>query len=355
MASNNLRIGPGAWLALVTAGLAIWLAITYSWLIVEVLGVVFGAFLLSLSMRPLADFLARWRIPRGMTVVGLYVVAVGLLVLFGRLTVPAIADEVIQLRNRGPELLAAATARLETVPLLSQLAPSLDALVENVGQWVQTLAGALLDAAASVGKLFVDIALVFLLAIFFTADERTTSRLLTGWVPSRYQRQARATFASVSMRLSRWVWAQVGIAFFIAVFYGGGLALIGVPFGITIGVVSGALAIVPYLGSTTALIAGCLSALIVGPRLLIWVLLLHIVIQAAEGYLLQPLLYGRAVDVHPAAILIALLVGGSAGGVLGVLFAVPVVVVIAAIYKELQPALPPEPPQEDTTPSPPPE
>jgi predicted PurR-regulated permease PerM len=77
-----------------------------------------------------------------------------------------------------------------------------------------------------------------------------------------------------------------------------------------------------------------LSALTVRPLLAVWVFVLYLVVAELESHVIAPAFYGRAIGLHPAVVLTALLVGVKAGGVVGVLFAVPVAVVLVALLGE---------------------
>jgi predicted PurR-regulated permease PerM len=81
--SFSWRLIVQVWAGLLALGLALWFTITYAGLILEVMGVLSGALLVSLAIYPLADFLACWRVPRGLTVLGVYVGLVVVLMLLG--------------------------------------------------------------------------------------------------------------------------------------------------------------------------------------------------------------------------------------------------------------------------------
>jgi predicted PurR-regulated permease PerM len=114
------------------------------------------------------------------------------------------------------------------------------------------------------------------------------------------------------------------------------LLILGLPFAITIAIVGAVVEFIPFLGGALALILSSLTALALAPHLLVPVVVLYFVVTQLQAHVLQPLLYSRAVDVHPAAILIALLLGAEAGGVLGALFAVPVAVVLITLLDEIE-------------------
>ena len=131
---------------------------------------------------------------------------------------------------------------------------------------------------------------------------------------------------------------QLLVALLIGVSAGVGCWLLGAPFPVVIGVLSGLLELVPMLGPILATIVAVVITLPQGFPQVLWVLLLFIGIHQVEINILAPRIAGHAVGLHPAAALIALLVGFEVGGVLGALVAVPVAgilyVLAWAIYWE---------------------
>ncbi len=104
---------------------------------------------------------------------------------------------------------------------------------------------------------------------------------------------------------------------------------------ITFGLLAGVLNIVPYLGSTLGALLPALVALTISPVKALLVLVLFLVLNQVEGNFLRPLVMGRAVHLHPAVVLISLLVLGTLLGVVGLILAVPAAVVVATLVDEL--------------------
>jgi predicted PurR-regulated permease PerM len=177
--------------------------------------------------------------------------------------------------------------------------------------------------------------IVLILTYFFVTDIGLGERLLDAWLPDRYRSRTEMIVKHLQHRLTRWMWAQFAIAAYFAVVFSIGMRILGVPFAFTIGTVGGVLELVPYLGGVVAVLLAALSALTVHPLLVIWVLLFHIVVVEVEAHIIAPAFYGRMVGLHPAAILVALLIGAKMQGLLGVLFAVPAAVVLLAFLQEL--------------------
>jgi len=323
-----------AWLGLLALGLVLWLLITYAGFLMEVLWVLFGTLLLTIAIHPAVTALSRWRVPRWVTVLGVYSLLALILALLGALVAPAVRKEISALQNSGPGIVESVLAGVAQTPLLSKLVPSTDVVSQNLIQRVDVLVQTMVSTAASVGSMALDVLFMLVLAFFVSTDAHFGQRLLDDWLPAPYRERTRHLWNRLRSRLTRWMWAQAGIALYFAVTFSAGLALLGVPFAFIIGLVGGILEVVPYLGGLVALLLAVTSALTVRPILALWVFVLYAVVTQVESHVIAPAFYGRVIGLHPAVVLVALLVGVKAGGILGVLFAVPVAVVLAALIAE---------------------
>jgi predicted PurR-regulated permease PerM len=317
------RLSLQAWFSLLALALVIWTTIVYVDLILEMTLILFGAFLFSLAIRPLADTLARWRVPRGVTVLGVYIGLVGILAVLGTLLVPVVSAETNLLRTNGPTLLQTALSRLTAMPLVGQWIPSIDVLTQNLTQYLASLLPAFWSTLTGVGDITLNLLVVLVLTYFLATDATIGQRLLSSLVSPRYQPQVITVMTRLRFRLTRWIWAQLAIALYFALTFGTGLALLGVPFALTIALVGGVLEVIPYVGGVTATVLGVLSALTVNPWLALWVILLYTIVAEVQSHIVAPAFYGRAMHLHPAAILIALFIGVKVKGIIGIFFAVP--------------------------------
>jgi predicted PurR-regulated permease PerM len=247
--------------------------------------------------------------------------------------------ELAQWRGEGPELVQRALNTISSIPLVSEWVPLNSTLGREIIAGLGPLGMPALGILAGVGGLLLDVAVVLALAFFLATDTGLGGRLVSAWVLPDRRSQFEGFIDDLSQRLARWVWAQIGIALYFAVTYSLGLTLLGVPFALTIGVVGGVLEIIPYVGGFIALLLAALSAITVYPLLALWVAVLHVVVVFVESHFIAPTFYGRVIGLHPAIVLIALVAGAKAAGVVGVLFAVPVAVVLAAFVQQAQGAL----------------
>ena len=336
MKQKTWRLSGQAWLGLLALALVFWITISYASLVIEIILILFGSFLFSLAIDPLATVMARRRVPRGVTVIGVYIVLLGLAASLGALLVPIVGAETAMLRANGPNLLQTALSRLATTPLVGQLIPSNSALSQNLLQYLYALGPTFLNTVANVGETVLNLLVVLILTYFLATDETIVPRLLRSLVPKRSQAQVALVVTHLRKRLARWIWAQLAIALYFALVFGLGLTLLNVPFALTIALVGGTLEIIPYVGGTVAVTLGVLSALTVNPWLAVWVIALWAIVVEVQGHIVAPTFYGRAIHIHPAIVLVALLIGAKTKGIVGVFFAVPVAVVLITLLQEVQ-------------------
>jgi putative heme transporter len=177
-----------------------------------------------------------------------------------------------------------------------------------------------------------------LVLLFFMVKD---GEQITGWIlartPPAYRDLARATGTRAWMALSGFVRGTAFIASVDAVLIGIGLTLLGVPLVLPLAVLVFLGAFVPVIG---AFVSGLVAVLVAfasgGPLTALAVLAIVLVVQQVEGQLLQPVLMRRAVALHPAVVLLAIVAGAVLAGLTGALLAVPLSAVASAVSNELR-------------------
>jgi predicted PurR-regulated permease PerM len=197
-----------------------------------------------------------------------------------------------------------------------------DSLVSNQS----TLATGALTTAATVGEVVTGILLSLLTLFFFLKDGRTIWLWLVGLFP----RDSRAYMDEAARRAWRtlisYVRATVVVALVDAIGIGTGLAILRVPLVIPLAALVFLGAFIPIIGSFLAGSVAVLVALVSrGPVIALIALGVTLLVMQVEGHVLQPLLLGRAVRVHPLAVVLSIGAGLLIGGVFGALIAVPIV------------------------------
>ncbi|WP_347058243.1 AI-2E family transporter [Blastococcus sp. HT6-30] len=316
------------------------------------------ALLLAALLQPGATALVRHGWPRGlaasaMLLVGLAVVA-GIITLVVERFTAGFTDLAAQV-SQGLEEVESFVVR--TFPITAnQLEDAVGELQDFLVSNEESLATGAITTATTVGEVFTGIVLALFTLFFFLKDGRSIWLWLVGLFP----REARAYLDEAGRRswrtLISYVRATVAVALVDAVGIGIGLAILGVPLVIPLAALVFLGAFIPIIGSFLAGSVAVLVALVsVGPIKALIALAIVVLVMQLEGHVLQPLLLGRAVHVHPLAVVLSIAAGLLIGGIFGALIAVPTVacVNVAGTYlsRRHEGPRPPEPRPERARPA----
>lgn len=312
------------------------------WLIVQLRIVVIPvaiAVLLSALLGPVVVWLVGQRVPRGIATV---LVLIGGLALLGGLLTFVVNTFITGLPNLQEQLTASFRSvqdLLQGPPLnlpadwLQNVPAQLnEALTENR----DALTSGALTTAATVGEVVAGMALALFSVIFFLYDGPQIWRYLLRATPrlrrDRVDVAGRRAFAS----LVGYVRATVLVAVVDAVGIGIGLAIVGVPLVIPLAALVFLGAFIPTVGAVlTGAVAVLIALVATGPVAALIILAVVIGVQQLEGHVLQPLLLGRAVNLHPLAVVLAVAAGVVIAGITGALLAVPLLAVINTAVRSL--------------------
>jgi predicted PurR-regulated permease PerM len=286
------------------------------------------ALLLAALLQPGAAALVRNGWPRSLA--ALVMLLVGLAVVAGIITLVVqqvtagftdLADQVSEGLGQIRDFV------VETFPVTQrQIDDALTQLQDFFTSNQETIASGALTTAATVGEVFTGIVLALFTLFFFLKDGRSIWLWLIGLFP----RDSRAYLDEAARRswrtLISYVRATVAVAMVDAIGIGIGLAILGVQLVVPLAALVFLGAFVPIIGSFLAGTVAVLVALVTkGPITALIALAIVVLVMQLEGHVLQPLLLGKAVHVHPLAVVLAIAAGLLIAGIFGALIAVPVV------------------------------
>jgi predicted PurR-regulated permease PerM len=305
-----------------------------------------AAFVTAYLLDPLIDRLERLGLNRRgaiLLVLAVLGVAIALLLLYG---VPSLVRETLELAQRLPAYLERLV--VEGVPAFEQrfgveLPTTLEALLDRLRGSESVLLARLADlltgtlatltgtVSAVVGALVVPI-----LAYYLLADFDDLLRRSADWIPPRHRAYVVEKARTANRLISGFLRGQLTVAAVLGVLYAIGYSLIGIDLAIGVGIVGGALSLVPYLGGVVAVVAS--SVLCILEFGIDWHLAAtlgwYVLVQSFEGFVLTPRIVGESVGLHPAVVIVALLIGGDLFGFLGLLVAVPLAAVAKVFVDE---------------------
>jgi predicted PurR-regulated permease PerM len=297
------------------------------------------ALLLAALLAPLVSKLVKLKLPQGLATA--IVLIGGLAVLGGLLTfvVTQFSDGLPQLQKQLGQSLGQIKDWLIHGPIhlgQDQFQGYIDKLISYLQDNQASLTSGALTTAGTVGEILTGFALTLFILIFFLSSGNRIWTFLVRGVPTQVRDRVdvagRRGFAS----LVSYVRATASVALVDAVGIGVGLAIVGVPLVIPLATLVFLGAFIPIIGAVVAGGVAVLIALVTnGVVGAVIVLAIVILVMQLEGHVLQPLLLGRAVKLHPLAVVLAITAGLVAAGIAGALLAVPLLAVLNAGIRSL--------------------
>ena len=306
---------------------------------------------LTFVLDPVVTFLQRFRIPRWGGVVISYALVVGLLWGLLAFALPPVASQTRDFLDHLPQLGAAITDAQHAVadwyrslPLPPELRDTIDQSVSDLGASVidalRAILGPTVNTLLRTAGFVVGLVVIPVWLFFVLKDREAFPRAVARAVPEAWRADALNVLAILARVGGRWVRGQLilGAAIFAATVLGLLiLTLVGFSefgqFTLILALIAGVLEWFPIIGPVISAIPAVLIGISISPAAALAVILLWVVIQQLENNLLVPKVMGDAVELHPAVIIVALVVGGALFGIGGAILAAPIVAAGRDLYR----------------------
>jgi predicted PurR-regulated permease PerM len=308
------------------------------WISRHVLSWIFIAVFLSLALNPAVDRLERRLGRRGIATGIVFVAALIAIALIGWLFVPILVDQVNNFAHQVPDYLDDLTKGRGRLGFLQEkyhlVDKARDALEEGGASKLFGLSGtALAVAKGVVNAVLATVTIAFLTFFMLLEGPNWIDRFFSLLRP-----ESRKRWRGVGHDIYRTVGGYVSGNLLISLIAGGltaiVLRIVGVPYAIALGLIVGILDLIPLAGATIAAIIVGTVAFIHSVPAGIVVVAFFIVYQQVENHILQPIVYGRTVQLSPLAVLVSVLIGAELAGVLGALAAIPVAGALQVIFSD---------------------
>lgn len=294
-------------------------------------------------LNPLVTFLRGLRLPRVLGATVAYVLSVAVLIALGSALSVPVVQQAEEFADRLPEIYEAVYEQVDSIADSLGLALSLPESTEQIRDWLSDrenlgALGGLTDAladdlgdtlrrlAGGVAEALVVVLLAPVLAFYLLIDLPRLRALLLSLTPHRHQEEVVYLLGAVTSTISRFARGQFLVASIVAVLGSFVMWILNLPFWLIVGVLSGVLNLIPFAGPVAGATLAFLVSLLVGKPLTgLIAILLFTAIQQFDNHVVTPMVQRTRVKLSAFTIVVALVVGASVGGFLGVLIAVPVV------------------------------
>ncbi|MFJ1866519.1 AI-2E family transporter [Streptomyces sp. NPDC088097] len=338
----------GAWcgvvlLAAAVLALVVWLCVTLKTVVTPLLLAVLGTALLGPMHRRLVALRVNRSLAAGLTCLAVtgvvggasYVVVLALI---------KTGDQIIDSLKRAGAALAEHFGAVGTS--LEDVAAHSKGLLAKFGG---TAASGVLSGLSVVGTMIATALLSLVLIFFFLRDSDRAVATLRSLVPHGAGDLMEAMGRRAYGAVEGFMRGTTFVALVDAVLIGTGLLVLRVPGAVGLAALVFVTAYIPYLG---AFLSGSVAVLVAladrGWIIGLWTLGVVLAVQMIEGYVLQPLVQSRTVQMHPAVVMLAITAGASVAGILGMLLAVPLTAAVFGVVSELRGRFAPQPPEPDT-------
>lgn len=338
---QNIAITTGSWVRAVLV-----LAIAYAlYLVGEFILVIITSVVIASSIEPAALWAKRQGIPRLPTVLLVYMLSALLLAgLFYFLLLPLIGEMSgfiktltiysNSLTNGGVLSDMFKTQNLfggfDTPILLRELSSYLNSFASFLSQGIFSSASFIFGGV-------LNFVLILVLSFYLVVQEDGVSKFLKMITPLKQEDYVAGLWRRTQTKIGRWMQGQLLSSVLILILVYIALLIIGVPHALLLAVLAGVFELIPLFGATLAAIPALFVAYVSGGMTTtLIVALVYVVIQQLESNLIYPLVVKRIVGVPPIISIVALVVGGTLAGFLGILVAVPVAAAIIEFIADLE-------------------
>lgn len=329
----------------------IWLIIQIS----EIILIFFVSLLFAAALDPMVDAMERRRIPRWLGVLIVYFVLFFIFGLFVGNVIPLLANEIGDLALKIPDLLhnmaqgnISLPGFLEWMrPIIKKIFEAVDlSLLQNFPELLTRFSSELTDFGKNIASGIISVfngllntVLVLILTFLMVWDEQAIDKFTLSLFPARYGKYISEKSSAMKEKIGQWLRGQVALMVIVGLLTGLGFFLVGIfaepiRYATTLSMFAGLLEIIPYIGPVLSWLIALPIVANQSFLLVILVTIVFVIVQQLENNFLVPLVMKKAVGLNPILSIVAMMVGFSLLGVLGMVLAIPVATSVSIFVTE---------------------
>lgn len=288
--------------------------------------------------RPLIQLLEKWRVPRTIAILLIFLVIAALLALVISFIGPIIQDQVTRLIKNVPAMISAIEDAITYWQLNQEFIPDFvkDA-VSDIGGKIQQIAsktGVFIGNFLSNVFSFIFALVVVPFILFYLLKDRDKfSSSLLRFFPQSKEDEIRHVLADMDNALSSYIKGQLMVSFVVGILLLIGYLIIGLDYALLLALVAMVTNVIPFLGPFLATVPAVIVAWFQEPVKVLLVIVVMVAAQQIESNLVSPRVMGKVLNVHPLTIILLILVGGNLAGVLGMILIIPTYAVAKVVVK----------------------
>lgn len=298
------------------------------------------AFFLAYAINPLVELLQKKGARREYAIITVYFVVVLVMAVILGIIIPRLVEDMTQVLNGLPEIYKEFESwgerfnqfywklPINLKPIVAQVIERMEILLRN----------SLIQLAEATVNLLSRVLLFILapvLAYYFSRDYPRLKQQSYSWLLQNLGVHWTRTLLKIDLVLKIYIRRQMLITLIVGVLIGIGLSLLGFETAFLLGLMAGVLNLIPYFGPVLGAIPAVLLALLQSPWKALYVVFLFLIVNQLEVLLLVPRILGNSLQIHPITVVYLILVGNKIGGLIGMVFAVPLGAIILILLKSI--------------------
>lgn len=297
----------------------------------EIIAAVMFAVVVASGIEPGVRWFARWRVPRIVAVLAIYLAAAVIIAAAIYLIVPSLLEEFRSFLDAFPSyqrILLRELRSFRELPFVSGLSEGAESIILNPPFDVWTLGWSTLDFLLGIFGGIVSGIVLVVVSFYLASQERGIERFLRTITPLQSEEYVLNLWSRAQEKIGQWLRGQLLLGLIVGILVYLALSILGVRYALILALLAAVFELVPIIGPILAAAPAVFFAFLSDPFFALIVAIVYVAIQQVESHLLVPLVTSRTVGLNPLVVVLALLAGAKLGGILGMFLAVPVAAVV---------------------------
>lgn len=287
--------------------------------------IIIVALVLSASLYPLVQTVrAKIKLPLLLSILTVFLTLLIPFIIIGFTIIPSF-------NTQFPELLTHINTTVKQIPLISNSWSGFD-----INQYLQSNYNSVVNYSKDIVVTITSIITIIVLTFYFIYDYERLLKLFLSIFPYQEKTKLKEILGAVAKVTGQYIRGNVMVSFISMVVVFVGLWFLGIPFALPLAIFSGILDLLPLVGATIGAIPALLIAFSISPTKGLFVLILFILYQQLENIVISPAIYNKALNLYPALIFLAVIIGASLFGILGAFLALPMAASIPVVVEYLE-------------------
>lgn len=299
--------------------------------LIEFISILFAPLALALLfyylLRPIVYFFEKWKVPRIITILGIYILLALIIVFAVAYIGPILTKQVADLANTSVNALEKVKESSQSV-LFRLFNVNLDYEIEqrlfSIAQQITTLVSKNLgEFIAFITRLATILAVIPFILFYLLKDDHDFAGAFLEKVPEEYALEIRKTWRNMDATLSNYITGLAIVSSIVGALLFIGYWIIGLNYALFLSLIAMVFMTIPFLGPFLSVAPAIFVGLTTSPEMVLKVIIVFIIVQQIEANLLSPQIIGQRLNIHPLTIILLLLVAGSLYGLVGLILATP--------------------------------